>query len=101
MGGIDLHDLRGGSDVVPVHAAIVADRTNHNNQFCLSCPFLRFWDIIIIKADMSIDRPVGIEPSAFASRGFPLIPDIHIVVPLPAFQTGIDREATLYLRHVF
>ena len=101
MSGIDLYELSGGSDMVPVHAAIVADRTDHNNQFGLSCPFLRFWDIIIIKANMSIDRPAGVEPSAFASRGFPLIPDIHIVVPLSAFQTGVDRKAPLYLRHVF
>ena len=101
MAGIDLYDPCGGSDVVPVHAAIVADRTDHNHQFCLSRPFLRFGDIIIIKANMSIDRPAGVEPSAFASRGFPLISYIHIVVSLPAFQTGVDRKAALYLRHVF
>ena len=88
VAGIDLHNPGGWADVVPVHATIVADCADHDDQLGLSRPFLRLWDIVVIQADMSIDRPAGVEPSALASRGASPIPDVHVVVPLPAFQAG-------------
>lgn len=100
--GVNLDDFSTSLEIGVIYPAVAALRADDEGHICVSRPALGFLHFAVQQANMFINRERPNHPAAlFAAGALALVPNLHVIIVLSAFQAFVHTEASLNLRHIF